>query len=94
MFPRHVFKDGGKIQRAGGSYSSKIVNDEEELNEALNNGWFYSLPEAIEGVHSEDSDAPITREEMEIKAKELGIKFDGRTNDVKLMAKIEEAIKG
>lgn len=94
MFPRHVYKDGGNIQRAGGSYSSMLVEDDKELKEALNRGWFYSLPEAIEGVHSEESNAPPTREELEKKANELGIKFDGRTNDAKLMAKIEEAIKG
>ena len=36
--------------------------------------------------------APKTREEMETKAKELGLKFDGRTGDKKLMSMIEEAL--
>lgn len=37
-------------------------------------------------------DAPPTRAELEQKATELGIKFDGRTTDKKLAAKIAEAL--
>ena len=37
-------------------------------------------------------DAAPTRSEMEIKARELGIKFDGRTGDKSLLAKIEAAL--
>ena len=42
-------------------------------------------------VKSSDDAAP-TRAEMEIKARELGIKFDGRTGDKSLLAKIEAAL--
>ena len=38
--------------------------------------------------------AEETREEMEAKASELGIKFDGRTTDAKLMDKIATALAG
>ena len=38
-------------------------------------------------------DAPPTRVEMEAKATELGIKFDGRTSDARLLAKISEALR-
>ena len=41
-----------------------------------------------------DESAPPTREELEEKANELGIKFDGRTTDRKLLEKIEEALRG
>lgn len=41
-----------------------------------------------------DEIAPPTREELEQKANELGIKFDGRTTDRKLLEKIEEALRG
>lgn len=41
-----------------------------------------------------DKTAPPTREELEAKAKELGVKFDGRTGDAKLSALIEEKLKG
>ena len=40
-----------------------------------------------------DKTAPPTREELEAKAKELGVKFDGRTGDAKLSALIEEKLK-
>ena len=43
-------------------------------------------------VEAED-DAPATRVEMEAKAAELGIKFDGRTTDARLLAKIHEALR-
>lgn len=41
-----------------------------------------------------DENAPPTREELEQKANELGIKFDGRTTDRKLLEKIEEVLRG
>ena len=43
-------------------------------------------------VEAED-DAPATRVEMEAKATELGVKFDGRTTDARLLAKIAEALR-
>ena len=43
-------------------------------------------------VESNDDILPPTRAEMEIKATELGIKFDGRTSDKKLLERIEEAL--
>jgi len=39
-----------------------------------------------------DDDAAPTRDELEAKATELGIKFDGRTKYKKLLAKINEAL--
>ena len=45
-------------------------------------------PEKVEEI------APPTSEEIRTKAKELGIKFDGRTSDKTLLKKIEEALNG
>ena len=42
----------------------------------------------------EPDDAPPTRAEMEAKARELGIKFDGRTSDKLLLKRITEALEG
>ena len=42
---------------------------------------------------SVDDNAPVTRKELEIKATELGIKFDGRYSDKRLSQLIEEALK-
>ena len=48
----------------------------------------------VEAVIGEVVDnAPPTRVEMEAKATELGIKFDGRTSDARLLAKITEALR-
>lgn len=44
--------------------------------------------------NADDENAPPTREELEQKANELGIKFDGRTTDRKLLEKIEEFLRG
>ncbi len=41
-----------------------------------------------------DENAPATRAELEKKASELGLKFDGRTTDKRLGEKIEAALKG
>lgn len=46
----------------------------------------------IEPVVAENDDAMPTREELEIKATELGLKFDGRTSDKKLTKLIAEAL--
>ncbi len=45
-------------------------------------------------LNANDESAPPTRAELEEKAGELGIKFDGRTTDRKLLEKIEEVLRG
>jgi hypothetical protein len=56
------------------------------------------ITQVLESVAREASvvpeeNAPPTREELEAKATELGIKFDGRTTDKRLLDKITEALK-
>ena len=48
--------------------------------------------EIVEVTEVVEFDAPPTRKEMEAKAQELGIKFDGRTSDKKLSLLIETAL--
>jgi len=96
-YPRFVFKNGGPLQRAGGSYGHLLVQDETEHAAAVKAGWFETLPEAIEGkVEStvEPDDAPPTRAELEAKATELGIKFDRRLGDKRLAELIREHLEG
>ncbi len=50
-----------------------------------------TAPEAPQDKTPED-DAPPTRDELEAKAKELGISFNGNTKDTTLMTKIDEAL--
>ena len=99
-FPRLVYRTPGPNPMQGGSYACKPVADHEELKAALREGWFATLPEAAEGTHVieeepvPDDDAPPTRAELEEKARELGIKFDGRTGDKALLKRITEALEG
>jgi hypothetical protein len=49
--------------------------------------------QAVEAVDTApDDDAPPTRAELEAKATELGIKFDGRTKDKKLGQLIQDKL--
>lgn len=93
-FPTIVYKTPGSHQRAGGTYSYLGIEAPEALDAALGEGWFKSLPEAIAGQHElpADNSAP-TREELETKAAELAIKFDGRTTDKLLAEKIAFTIE-
>ncbi len=90
-----------------GSMVDYIVVPDQLDDETVASGWFRTIPEALAAVApvvasepvSEASevvpdDAPPTRAEMEQKATELGVKFDGRTTDAKLLQRIEEALKG
>lgn len=97
-FPRLVYKGTGQHSRKGGTYSYCSAENEKQFAELLADGWFETLPKAIddndnpkEEKEQEDNYAP-TREELEEKAKELGIKFDGRTGDKKLLAMINEKL--
>lgn len=47
-----------------------------------------------EPAQASDDAAPPTRSEMEAKARDLGLKFDGRTGDALLLKRIEAALKG
>lgn len=97
-FPRLVYKCPGPHSRQGGTYDYAVVNNEGEHAAQLEAGWFNSMPEAIEGKAvqvdepAQEEDPAPTRAELEEKAKELGIAFDGRTSDAKLLAKITEEL--
>jgi hypothetical protein len=100
-FPSMVYKVPGKHVRPHGTYDFTGVNDAEELQAKLKDGWFSSLPEAIDSketvsvAEAKESDdiAPPTRQELEEKATELGIKFDGRFSDKKIAQLIEAALQ-
>lgn len=101
-FPSLVYKAEGKYIRPHGTYDFVGVNDQQELEQKLSEGWFDSLEAAIEGKSAKaakavsepvlDDNAPPTREELETKATELGIKFDGRYSDKKIAQMIDEAL--
>jgi len=101
QFPTLVYKCPGAHQRPGGTYAYQGVQDADEHAAALADGWFVTLPEAIEGVApvvapaapASAPNAPPTRAELEQKAAELGIKFDGRWGDKKLSDAIADKMK-
>lgn len=49
-FPRYVFTSPGKEKVKEGSYGTRLVQDDEEYEAALNAGFFSTMIEAIEGV--------------------------------------------
>lgn len=92
-FPTLVYKDGGPHQRPGGTYDYKRITNQTGLADALASGWAESLVEAMYPAPATDDNESPTREELEAKATELGIKFDGRTSDKSLLAKIQSALE-
>lgn len=108
-FPTFVYKPGGPGKLKNKRYSYRAVEDEAERQLMLKDGWMATREEAcgfaapveqlveekaVEVQEEPKDDAPPTREELEQMAKELGIKFDGRTSDKKLIALIGEKVEG
>jgi hypothetical protein len=104
-FPTFVYKPKGPGKFKRKRYSYRAVEDEAERQMMLREGWMATREEAcgfappvvepvVESVVAEVvEDAPPTRGELEQMAKELGIKFDGRTSDKKLLALIGEKVE-
>lgn len=95
QFPTLVYKGHGPHSRAGGTYDYAAANDQEELDAKLADGWFTTLPEAIDAHDNpvaKSDNAPATRAELETKAKELGIQFGKKTTDAELSASITKAL--
>lgn len=97
-FPMIVYRDKGQHQRKGGTFSYLQVHTEQQLSAALADGWFRSVEEAIEGKRRDpapqelqDNSAP-TRAELEQKARQIGLQYDGRIGDRKLAAMISEKL--
>lgn len=96
-----VYKGHGPYKRAGGTYDYAGVVEGEQLDLFLANGWYTTLPEAIDSVSAkspkpikENDDSPPTREELLQKASDLGLEFDKRIGNAKLQAMIEKALEG
>jgi len=98
-FPTFVYKSPGiyPSTKPGKTYDYIVVEDENAYKQKLSEGWFASSEDAINGkaadpIEDTPDDAPPTRAELEAMAKELGIKFDRRTGDKKLMALIDQEL--
>lgn len=94
-----LFRHPGPHKQDSVSFDYVIVPDE-DIDATVADGWSRSVPAAkaaFDGkqAHAAEpvADTPPTRSELEQKAAELGIKFDGRTSDKKLAAAVAEALK-
>lgn len=96
QFPTLVYKGEGPYSREGGTYDYVGVNDQEKLDAKLSDGWFTTLPEAIDAndnpVLASDENAQLTRKDLEASAKEIGIKFNKKTTDAELSAAISSEL--
>ncbi len=71
----------------------KPSNPIDGINHRLLREQAEAAAQAVEVVESvPEDDAAPTREELEVKAKELGIRFDGRTGDKKLGQLIQDRL--
>jgi hypothetical protein len=103
-FPRMVYRDGGTEEIHGGHFATHIVNDQDELDAALADGWHLTTPEAkaaagkpatsaaAPGSTIPDDNAPPTRDELKVKATELGLTFAGNISSAKLAEMIDAAL--
>ena len=107
-FPTIMYRVPGPHKKPrGGTYAYRGADDQEAFDALLAKGWFPSYEEVVAGKVAgktakaeasveeaiDDESAP-TRDELETKAKELGISFNARTSDKKLAERIAEALEG
>lgn len=98
--PTMLYKHPGAHEMHGDKFDY-IVVDEQDVDQAKKDGWSLTTTEAKAKTKAPaktadvvaDDNAPPTREELEAKATELGIKFDGRTSDSKLGSLIAKALE-
>ena len=93
-----LYKPGSEV--IDGYKATCLIVPDKDLDAHLADGWVKTLAETVAPVEPvqdatliDEATKPPTREEMELKATELKIKFDGRTSDKKLSALIEDALK-
>lgn len=100
-FPTMLYKVPGPHPGHGYTYAYAGASDQKAYDALKAQGWHDSLPEAVSPpvvepaapeVASPADDAPPTRAELEAKANELGVKFDGRTSDALLLTRINAAL--
>lgn len=95
MLYRFPSKGENSILLEGATYDTRVVGDADAEAAAVGDGWCATWPEAnanhaanmsaMQAAQAAaDAAAAPNRAELEQKATELGIKFDGRTSDKKL----------
>jgi hypothetical protein len=99
-FPTIMYRTPGPHPKPrGGTYAYKGAADQAEFDTLLGRGWFPSYEDAVVGkivVVAEaaiDATSPATRNELEAKAKELGVSFNARTSDKTIAERIASALE-
>jgi uncharacterized protein YmfQ (DUF2313 family) len=89
-----LYRHPGLYEIHGDRFDYIIVDADEEgaIDQALADGWHLTTDEA-KGVVSE-VDPETTRDELEAKAKELGITPQSNMKDATIAKKIKEALAG
>lgn len=94
-YPQMLYRAGGTQVFHGVTVDVCIVHDEVSYKAATSHGWVDSPALAEKSATPrEQLTEPPTRAELEQKATELGITFDGRTGNRKLTESIEAAMAG
>lgn len=98
-FPTIMYRVPGPHKNPrGGTYAYKGASDPAEFDVLLARGWFATYEDA-KGVKVKPVEKPIdevsgaTRDELEAKAQELNVSYDGRTSDKKLAERIATALE-
>ena len=107
-FPTIMYRVPGPFKKPrGGTYATRGAADQEAFDELTAKGWFPSYEAALGGKKAAkvieaaeafedaiDEVSDPTRDELESKAKELGVSFNARTSDKKLAERIAAALEG
>jgi len=101
-FPTILYRTPGPFKKPrGGTYAIRPAADKEAFDALIAKGWSASYEDAAskldkkpkaKAVEIDEVSGP-TREELEIKAKELGVSFNVRTSDITLSERITSALE-
>lgn len=104
QFPNLVYKCPGTHQCPGGTFDATQVNDEGQLSELIKDGWKptlacaqnpadFDVEKFIADQCQPDLDlSTLPREELEGKARSLGITFNRTFKDETLISRITHAL--
>jgi hypothetical protein len=107
-FPTILYRVPGPHKKPRGkSYAFKGAADKDAFDALIAKGWSASYEEAViasqplkpKAKEVEKAEEPVdevsapTREELEAKAKELGVSFNARTSDITLADRITSALE-
>ena len=101
-FPTIVYLTPGPYKKPRGkTYAYRSAADQEAFHALIAKGWSASYEEAVSKLDNKpktkaveiDEVSSPSREELEVKAKELGVSFNSRTSDITLSDRITAALE-